>query len=101
MAYRARILRTAQAEYRGIVEYLCVTLGNRGAAGRFAGEFLRQVDLLRSHPYMRGLCQLPEAAALGYRSCPVGGYVFLYKVGDGIVTIAHVFHQSQDYARVV
>ena len=101
MAYRVRMLRTAQAEYRGIVDYLCVTLGNRGAASRFAGEFKSQVDLIRSHPYMRGLSRLSEAAALGYRSCPVGNYVLLYKVRDDAIVLAHVFHQSQDYARLV
>lgn len=101
MAYRVRILRTAQTEYRGIVDYLCVALVNPVAASRFIDEFRTQVDLLSSHPYMRGLCHLPEAAALGYRSCPVGNYVILYKVRGDIIILAHVFHQSQDYSRLV
>lgn len=42
---------------------------------------------------------LPEVAALGYRPCPVKGYLFLYRVRGDRVEIAHVFHQSQDYAR--
>lgn len=59
----------------------------------------KQVRLVSRAPEARPLSALPEVAALGYRPCPVKGYLFLYRVRGDRVEIAHVFHQSQDYAR--
>ena len=35
------------------------------------------------------------------RSFPVNNYVCLYKFEHETIYIAHIFHQSQDYARLV
>ena len=101
MAYRRRILPRAESELKEIVSYLCEVLGSPGAARSFLDDFMGQVDALCEHPFMRPLSHLPELAALGYRSAPVGNYLFLYRVTDDWVVVAHVFHQSQDYARLV
>ena len=37
----------------------------------------------------------------GYRKAALGNYLALYLEKDGTVYIARVFHQSQDYARLV
>lgn len=101
MAYRRRILPRAESELKEIVSYLCDILGSPGAARSFLDDFMGQVDTICEHPFMRPLSHLPELAALGYRSAPVGNYLFLYRVMDDWVVVAHVFHQSQDYARLV
>lgn len=44
---------------------------------------------------------MQELAARNYRSFPVDNYVYLYKFEHETIYIAHVFHQSQDYARLV
>lgn len=101
MGYRRRILPRAKEELEEIVLYLSTVLGSPGAARTFLDGFVRQVDALCEHPNMRPLSHLPELAELGYRSAPVGNYLFLYRVTDDEIVIAHVFHQSQDYARLV
>ena len=62
---------------------------------------MRQVDFVRGNPELHALSRMPELAAKGYRPLFVKNYVALYKVHDDAVVIAHIFHQSQDYARLI
>lgn len=101
MAYRAVILREAQREYHDIVAYLAEILKSPQAAGNFMDEFARQLGLVRNNPELHALSRMPELASRGYRPMPVNNYVALYKIDGDAVVVAHVFHQSQDYARLV
>lgn len=99
MAYDVKILPTAELEVEGIVEYLS-GFGVRPAR-HFIEDYRRQLELLASGVIDYGLYKLPEVAKLGYHACRVNSYIMLhYFEGDAIV-IAHVFHQGQDYARLV
>lgn len=95
------ILAEAQREYEGIVSYLAVTAQSPSAARSFMEELDRQVRLVASYPESHPLSHLRELAAKGYRSFAVGKYLAIYRIGDSAVVIAHIFHQSQDYARLV
>lgn len=99
MVFRPRILPTARDELEDIVAYL----SGHGAhtARRFTNEYRRQVGLLASGVVDYGLSNLPELAALGYHACLVNSYVMLYYYTDDEVVVAHIFHQSRDYARLV
>ena len=101
MAYRVTIAAEAAREYEQIVSYLTGVLGSQQAARGFADEFARQVKSVRANPEIHALSRMPELAARGYRPMLVNRYVALYKVVGGEVVIAHVFHQSQDYAKLV
>ncbi len=101
MAYSVSIAAEAMREYEQIVSYLSGTLKSPGAAKGFVDEFMRQVDHVRDNPELHALSRMPELAAKGYRPLFIKNYVALYKVHDGAVVIAHIFHQSQDYARLV
>lgn len=101
MAYKAIIAREAQREYESVVSYLASTLLSPAAARDFMDEFDRQVALACEMPLMHPLSHLPELAALGYRPMHVKRYVALYKVVGEQIVIAHIFHQTQDYARLV
>lgn len=101
MGFRRVILREAQKEYRNIIEYLANVLKSPQAAVDFMDEFEYQLGLVVDNPHLHALSQLPELAARGYRPMRVKNYVALYKVDGDSVVIAHVFHQSQDYARLV
>ena len=98
MAYKRKILEEAAREYREIVSYLATVLCSPDAARGFMDEFEHQLDLVCDMPELYGLSRL---AVLGYRPMRVKNYVALYKIVDDTVVIAHVFHQSQDYARLV
>ncbi len=101
MAYKAVITREAQREYESIVSYLTSTLLSPAAANDFMNEFEYQVALTCEMPLMHSPSHLPELAALGYHPIHVKRYVALYKVADNTAIIAHIFHQTQDYARLV
>lgn len=60
-----------------------------------------KLELLSSGVIDYGLCKLPEIAKLGHHACRVNSYIMLYYFEDDAVVIAHVFHQRQDYARLV
>ena len=71
------------------------------AAGNFVTEFEYQLDLLREQPLLRPLSHMQELASRNYRSFTVNNYVCLYKFEHETIYIAYIFHQSQDYARLV
>ena len=99
MAYKARILPTAEAELESISAYL-LQFGPATAA-RFLDEYGKQLDLLASGVVDYGFAKVPSLAARGYRACLVNSYVMLYYREDDEIVVAHIFHQSQDYARLV
>lgn len=101
MTCRTVILDEAKREYRKIVDYLARVLCNNQAATGFVNEFSRQVDLIADNPNIHALSRLPELANRGYRACFIGNYVMLYKTVGKTLYIAHIFHQSQDYAKLV
>ena len=101
MTYNVVILKSARYEYESIVGYLAQILVNPRAAGNFVAEFEYQLDLLRKQPPLRPLSHIRELAARNYRSFPVNNYVCLYKFERETIYIAHVFHQSQDYAHLI
>ena len=101
MAFPRVILSSAQLEYEAIVEYLAVDLASPTAAKRFMAEFSYQLDLVCDMPEIHALSRMPELAALGFRPMLANGYVALYRFDGEKVVVAHVFHQAQDYARLV
>lgn len=100
MAYEYVILQGAQSDYRAIVEYLIDVKKSPQAARGFADEFDRQLDIVRENPLLHGLSRMSELAALGYRPIFVNRYIALYFFRDNLVTVAHIFHQTQDYASI-
>ena len=101
MAYKRKILKEAAREYRDIVRYLAAVLGSPDAARGFMDEFDYQLRLVCDMPELYGLSRMRELAVLGYRSMLVKNYVALYKIEGDAVVVAHIFHQSQDYAKLV
>lgn len=79
-------------------------LDNPKAASDFADEFDRQAEPVRENPELHALSRVPEAAAKGCRAFFVKRYLVLYKIdGNRVViaraVIAHLFHQTQNYAK--
>lgn len=91
---------TARHELRLIVDYLSVF--GKATARSFVREFDRKVGMLREGSVEFPIARHQKLAAAGYRVALVNSYLMLYQVADdGAVRIAHVFHQSQDYAACV
>ncbi len=101
MAYPRIILPSAQLEYRSIVEYLAGVLASPAAATGFMDEFGRQLDLVCEMPEIRPLSHIPQLAEMGSRPMLVNRYVALHRFDGEKVVVAHIFHQTQDYAPLV
>lgn len=95
------LLESAQKELEGIVQYLNIASGGSAAANSLLSQVEKQIERVCDNPPLFALSRIPELAALGYRSALVGSYVLLYFYRDDIVFVAHIFHQRQDYARLV
>ena len=99
MACRVRIQPSALRELEGIVKYLLGFGSNTAAA--FLDEWENAINCLRDGSVKHRLSRFEPLARLGYHTILVKGYIALYfKEGDDVV-IAHIFHQSQDYANIV
>lgn len=99
MAYKIKILPTAEQDIDEIVSYLLQH--GRSTAHHFVDKYRHQLDLLSSGVVDYGLSHLPELSELGYHSCQINSYVLLYYFEEENLVIAHVFHQGQDYASFV
>ncbi len=101
MTYSCLVLDSARDEIDGIVRYLSESSGGAQAANHFLDELERQLRMLAKNPRMRAPSRMRELSSRGYRTFPINNYVGIYKVVDQKVIVAHVFHQSQNYARYV
>lgn len=101
MACKFEVLYSAQTEIESIVAYLVTLMGGPSAAEAFVDELQEKIALASGSPKLFGFSRMPELAALGYRVFFVKNYAVLYFFSDDCVYIAHVFHQRQDYARLV
>ena len=101
MAFKVVILDTAQREYREIVSYMIEVLKSPQAAANFMDTFDEQMALAAEVPSAFPLSRMPELAAKGYHAAPVNNYLVLYRATGEVIAVAHVFHQTQDYARLV
>ena len=101
MACEVVLAKTAAKEYQQIVGYLADVLKNPQAAIGFMEEFERQTQRIREQPEIYAVSRTEELAALGYRTFLVNSYIGVYRLVEGRIFIAHIFHQSQDYTRLI
>lgn len=101
MACDVYLAAEAEHDRDDIVSYLLYRLNNRQAAGHFLDELDTLIDLLGRTPEMFPLSRDDYLAALGLHVAPCMKYVVLYRVSAAAVYVEHIFHGSQDYARLV
>lgn len=103
MACSVREAPAVARELDRTLAYLELELSSEGAASRLAKAYIELVDRLERHPLMYPLCSDKRLSERGYRKAVLSGtsYLVLYSVSGETVTIAHVFHQRSDYARLV
>jgi plasmid stabilization system protein ParE len=99
MAYQLRIQSTAEAETDMILDYL--TLKSPQAASKFYKELHQCYSVLKEGVIYYGLSRFPELALQGYHAVLFNSYVMLYLEEGDVRTIAHIFHQKQDYANLI
>ncbi len=68
----------------------------------FLVEWEKTLEELRDGTVKHRLSRMDVLAQLEYRTVLLGGYVVLFfQDGNGMIVVAHLFHQSQDYANPV
>ena len=97
--YKVEILPTALQEFDEIVEYL--TQYSEKAALKFKDEWFACIGSLEDGIVEYGLSRFENLAGAGYHSMFFGNYVLLFFKTEDTKTVAHIFHQKQDYASLV
>ena len=104
MACSVKIQPTALQELESVVSYL---LGfGQNTALTFLDAWDKLLEHLGSGVVEHRLSRFETLARLGYHTVLVKGYIVkgyivLYFKEDDDMVIAHLFHQSQDYANIV
>ena len=99
MAYELLFQHSAQNDLAGIVCYLSGC--SEKSAQRFKKAWNESLGSLREGLVDYALSRFPELAEAGYHTMLFGDYAILYFQKGETRTIAHDFHQKQDYARLV
>ena len=100
MACEVVVADEAKEDLEAAVLYLTESLGAPAAAGDLLDAFDGFVAKVEAFPLMYPTARESRLAHLGYRKAALEGYLALYRVKGEKVYVAHVFHQSQDYARL-
>ena len=101
MACEVVVTDEAKEDLEAAVLYLTESLGAPAAAVDLLDAFDGFVAKVEASPLMYPTARESRLAHLGYRKAALEGYLALYRVKGEKVYVAHVFHQSQDYARLV
>ena len=101
MGYSVRLADEASRDLGGIVAYLCEVLAAPAAATELLHAYDAFVDVVEKRPEAYEKCADLHLARLGYRKASLKGYIALYRTEKDEVVVSRVFHQSQDYARLV
>lgn len=105
MACRVVETEAVRRDLLASLYYLEFVLGQQSSATRLAEAYLEFVSNVAKFPAMYPEVQEVRLKAFGYRKALVNGYIVLYKIetegGADRIVVARLFHQSQDYARLV
>ena len=101
MGYSVRLADEASHDLDGIVAYLCEVLAAPAAATELLDAYDAFVDVVEEYPEAYEKCADSHLARLGYRKVSLKGYIALYRTEKDEVVVSRVFHQSQDYARLI
>lgn len=99
MVCKVTVSPTALQELSDIVGYLSEV--SVPAAKTFMASFTEVLDNIGSELVEYRMARIPKLASQGYRTALFDRYVLLYKKEDDVAYIAHVFHQSRNYAKLV
>lgn len=94
------VTEAAEGELRFINEYLAFF--GPGTADSFVDAVAERISTLKEGIVEFPISRDPDLAKAGFHAALVKSYIMLYRVAEnGDVYVAHVFHQSQDYAKLV
>lgn len=101
MACKVCFTHEAEMDIESIVRYMLHSLASSAAASDFLNKLDTVVEQIAEHPLMYPLSTEPRLTAMGYHKALINRYILLYRMNGNDVVVAHVFHSSQNYAKLV
>ena len=101
MAYSVIRTDEFEREYDSTIVYLIETLKSPAAARNLSDAVLKALKELADNPFLHSLSRRPLLNDLELRERPVRTYTIVYRVANDCVYLEHLFHQTQDYGRLV
>ena len=101
MAYDVVATRTFEREYDSIIGYHANVLKSPGAARRLMEDVAKVRVSLAENPLLSAVSRKSALEGLKLREKLVRNCVIVYKVDGDCVYLEHIFHQSQDFERLV
>lgn len=101
MAYKVIETDAVRDELVRTLDYLEFVLFEPSFAKKLAGAYLEFLGNIKSFPAMYPEASDSRLRAASYRKASLLGYIALYLVKGDTVAVAHLFHQSRDYAQLV
>lgn len=101
MGYEVVWTDTYERELLEVIRYHIEVLKSPAAAKALLPEIENAIDLLAVSPGLKAVSSKRPFEALELREWYIKNYVLVYRSDDSRVYIEHLFHQSQDYERMV
>lgn len=101
MAFEVFLAAEAEGDLAAAVSYLCDALCLPTSAVSLLDDYDTLVATLSEFPEAYPISDEPRLRSLGIRKASFNSYVALYKPMGNRVVIEHIFHQRQDYAKLV
>lgn len=108
MAYRVVVTEQFRNDVLAVVGYLKNELGSPNAASRLVDSIDNALSLIGEMPYMYAVSTKPRLGMFELRECFVQNYVIVYGAlpslasdADGDVHVLRLFHQTQDFERLL
>lgn len=97
--YRVVISPSANADLFNALKYITYNLENPQAATKLADGVEACYAALSEFPASHELCRDQVLARMGYRRCPVGNYLVIFRIMEDLneVQVVHIFHATQNY----
>lgn len=101
MVYKVIFTESSEKDRDGIALYFSGTDSSTKGLEYFFDELDALVARLSNEPFMYEKVHEKRLAERGYRRAFFGNYVAVYCIYDNIVEISRIFHQKQDYAKLL
>lgn len=101
MAYRVVPTASFRAELDSVLAYLVEDLASPSAAKKLHKGILKARELLSESPEMKGVSTKVMLGEHDFRELLVRNYMVVYHFDGEAVYLEHLFHQSQDYERLL
>lgn len=83
------------------LDYIELVLASPSGAASLAHAYISIIETLATFPNAYPVSNEPRLKRLGYRKALAANYIVLYKVVGNTVYLTNLFHQSQDYTKLV